>query len=123
MATKETDSADVPPDPTSESKVEHPTKGRRFRLFKGGDVLVLRIVGEGDKTLPAGSLLPIEGVPQFEDMTSAKAWVKNDSGDLLQGMVIMIVWAKAKMDIAVQNKPTVVITETPRFQVTGPEVA
>lgn len=122
MATQETDVADVPPDSSESKSAEHPTKGRRFRLFPKGDVLILRIVGENDKTLPAGALLPIEGAPQFQDMTSAKNWIKNDSGDLLQGMVIMVVWAKARMDISVVNKPTVQITETPRMQVSGPEV-
>lgn len=121
------DVAEVPPDPTTPPKADrakHPTKGRRFRVLDGdeGDVCIVRIIGANDKKFPAGTMLPITEVPRFETSTEAVKWVKNDSGDLLKGMQIMIFQAKELMSIKVESQPKVTITAKPKRQVSGPPV-
>lgn len=117
-----TDVADVPADPATTKPSIHPTKGRRFRVLDGddGDVCIVNLVGEGHASFPLGTLLPIEGVPRFQSKTEAKKWVRNDSGDLLSGMQIMIFTAHEIYNINVVNKPTVQITAKPKRRVSGP---
>lgn len=88
---------------------------------EGGDVCIVVVVGKDHKTYPPGTMLPIENVPRFQTATEAKKWVKNDSGDLLAGMQVMVFQAKELMSIQVENKPTVKITEKPKRQIAGPE--
>ena len=79
-------------------------------------------VGDGHKVFPPGSLIPIEGAPRFETATEALKWVRNDSGDVLHGMRVMIFQAKEILKIDVESKPMVKVTAQPKRQITGPPV-
>jgi hypothetical protein len=122
--TAKAEAAGAPADPTTPPKASHPTKGRRFRVLDGdgGDVCIVRIIGKNDKNFPAGTMLPIPEVPRFETSTEAVKWIKNDSGDLLKGMQVMVFQAKELMSIKVENTPKVTITSKPKRQVSGPPV-
>ena len=58
MAATAPDVAEVPADPTTPPKAEHPTKGRRFVILDGedGDVCIVKCITEGDKNYPPGSV-------------------------------------------------------------------
>jgi hypothetical protein len=101
-----------PKAPTPE-RATVPTRGRRYRLFDKGDVLILSIVGENHPQFPPGTLLPIEGVPQFNTKAEANSWIGN-SGDLLSGLSVMVVKAMDRHTIEVINTPTVRIHSAPK---------
>lgn len=112
--------------PTSEVKKRKkmPQRGIRRRVLgKGeGDYCIYELVGKGS-TLPVGAMVPIPGVPQFEDTNKAIRWIKNESGDLLAGKQVMIFRACEIMSLVIQTRPTVVIQSKPKVDVTVPDGA
>lgn len=112
--------------PTSETKKRKkmPQRGIRRRVLgKGeGDYCIYELAGKGSN-LPAGAMIPIPGVPQFEDTNKAIRWIKTESGDLLAGKQVMIFRACEIMSLVLQHKPTVVIQSKPKVDVTVPDGA
>lgn len=93
-------------------------RGPRKRVLGEGegDYLIYEIIGEGQQ-IPKGALMPIPGVPQFEDTQKALAWIRNSSGDLLAGRQVMIFQAREILSLMVQQKPTVVIQSKPKVAI------
>ena len=100
----------------------HPTKGRRYRVLDGdeGDVCIVQCCTEGHLTFPAGTLLPIEGVPRFETKTQAKKWVAQCAGDLMSGMQFIIFTVNEVGNAKVENTPKISINWKPKKQIKGP---
>lgn len=94
------------------------SRGPRKRVLGEGegDYLIYEIIGDGQQ-IPKGALMPIPGVPQFEDTQKALAWIRNSSGDLLAGRQVMIFQAREILSLMVQQKPTVVIQSKPKVAI------
>lgn len=109
------------PAPAEQAKAV-PQRGRRKRVLGEGegDYCIYEIVGTGHSTMPAGSLIPIPGVPRFEETKKALQWIATDSGDTLAGKQVMVFRACEILAIQVQAKPTIVIQAKAKKVVTDP---
>lgn len=96
-----------------------PQRGARKRVLGEGegDYLITELVGEGTQ-MPRGSMIPIPGVPQFEDTSKALAWIRNESGDLLAGKQVAIIRVCEILSLTVQQQPKVVIQTKPKVAIT-----
>lgn len=85
-----------------------------------------RVLGEGegdyciyeinqDPKLPKGALVPLPGVPRFNDTISAVKWIKFESKDLLTNKQVMIFKACEVLTLQVVTKPTVVLAAKPKI--------
>ena len=81
-----------------------------------GDYCIYECAPKGSD-MPKGTLIPIAGVPQFENTLAAMTWIRNESGDRLTGKQVMVFAAKEILDIRVQSKPVVSITTKPKTEV------
>jgi hypothetical protein len=125
---KKPNSTPVPDAPTDAPIAAAPTAGspppqakargaRKRVLGEGqGDYLIYEIIGEGQQ-IPKGALMPIPGVPQFEDTAKALAWIRNESGDLLSGKQVMVFRACEILSLVIQQRPTVVIQAKPKVTI------
>ena len=115
---------DVPTSEVKKQRRKMPQRGIRRRVLgKGeGDYCVYEIANKASN-VPAGSLIPIPGVPNFEDTNKALRWIKNESGDILAGKQVMIFRACEILALVIQTKPTVVIQSKPKVAVTMPDGA
>lgn len=86
-----------------QEKPSIPTRGRKYRISPTGDVYVMRAVGQNDPNgMPAGALVPVPNISNFETRTEALAWVTN-SGDILSGMKIAIIRVHDIADIVTET--------------------
>ena len=110
----------APPAPKANGK-KMPRRGIRKRVLGDGegDHCIYMVAGK-NSDLPAGSLTPIPNVPRFSSTVEAMRWIRNDSGDLLAGMQLMIFQSKELMNISVVNKPTVQIDMKPKVIINDP---
>lgn len=103
---------------------QHPTKGRRYRLFDDGmgDYRIYCIANAELVTrgLAPGSLLPIPEVPGFETTADAMKYIRN-SGNQFQGMQLMVLRGMEIVEVKVESNPRVTINAKPKQQVSGPE--
>ncbi len=113
-----------------------PPKPKKLKTTKGKSVpsrgIRRRVLGQGegdhcvyamapaDSDLPDGSLIPIPNVPRFPSAVEAIRWIRNDSGDLLAGMQVMVFMAKEVIDINVVQQPVVHIVMKPKVVVNDP---
>jgi hypothetical protein len=118
---------EVPTTPTDEAnptpkKKRAPKRGNRKRLLGGGegDYCIYEVVLPGRET-PAGALLPIPGIPRFEDTVKAAKWIRKEGGNLLAGKQVMIFRAMEILDIQVQTTTQVVIEAKPRRTISDPK--
>lgn len=98
-----------------------PQRGIRRRVLGEGegDYCIYEIAPQESK-LPKGALLPIPGVPRFEDTNAAMKWLRQESGDTLAGKQVMIFRATEILSLAVQQKAQVVISAKPKITVNDP---
>ena len=130
MAPTQTNPTATPTDSPPTPKAKAPAKPKGKRMPRRG--IRKRVLGEGEgdhciymvagqnSELPQGSLTPIPNVPRFSSTVEAMRWIRNDSGDLLAGMQLMIFQAKELMNISVVNKPTVQIDMKPKVVINDP---
>lgn len=72
------------------SKKKLPSRGNRYRLFDDGDGdYRIYQIAPGTSDFPTGTLLPIPGVPGFDSVKEADAYI-DKSEDTFQRMQIMI---------------------------------
>lgn len=109
------------PAPQTLTPASVPQRGRRKRVLGEGegDYCIYEIVAPGTP-MPAGSLIPIPGVPRFEETKKALTWISNESGDTLAGKQVMVFRACEILAIQVQAKPTIVIQAKTKKVVTDP---
>lgn len=108
------------PDPKEPSpkKDKAPKRGRRFRMFEDGDYIVMQLApAEGD--LPAGSLVPIPDVPNFENCAKALSWLR-ENGHVVQGIQVMVLKAHRILNVQTTKKVQVELIERPRAVLSEP---
>ena len=98
--------------------VEKPARGRRYRVFPAGDYMILQVAPQ-DSGLPAGCLVPIPEVPQFESVAKAFSWIRNN-GQSITGMQLMVLRAHRLLSVQTAPKVQVEIVEKPRELVNDP---
>lgn len=112
MGTTPTDSAEP-----VEAKKRAPAKrrGARGRVLGAGegDYCIYRVIPPG-REMPAGSLVPIPEVPRFTSTQHAERWIRNESGDRLTGMQVMIFRATELLNLEITMKATVQINRKPK---------
>lgn len=109
------------PAPQTLAPEKVPQRAKRKRVLGDGegDYCIYEIVPPGTP-LPAGALIPIPGVPRFEETKKALAWISAESGDTLAGKQVMVFRACEILAIQVQAKPTIVIQAKAKKTVTDP---
>lgn len=118
MATAKKQQEPATPDPKEPKPLKSPGRGRRYKVFPDGDYMVLQ-VAPTDSGLPAGALVPIPEVPQFEGVAEAFAYLRNN-GHLVEGMQLMVLRAHRILSVQATQKVSVELIEKPRALVSEP---
>jgi hypothetical protein len=109
------------PQPVNPDAKKVPQRGKRKRVLGDGegDYCIFELVGAGSE-LPKGSLIPIPGVPRFEETRDAMKWIQTESKDLLHGKQVMIFRACEILSLVVEAKPVLTIQAKAKKTVTDP---
>lgn len=107
----EFDSGDVTPTDRPIPYTKVPQRGTRKRLLEGGGDYCIYALTDHHENLPQGSLVPVEGVPRFDSVKRAKAWLQNQSGDLLANRQVIIFRAIELINVAVAITKRVTLIE------------
>lgn len=112
---------DPKPQAVNETPKSVPQRGKRMRVLGDGegDYCIGELVGP-ESPMPRGAIIPIPGVPRFEDTRDALKWISHKSGDLLAGKQVMVYRACEVLQITVQSKPEVVIRSKTKTVVRDP---
>lgn len=92
-----------------------PERGRRKRYYPDGDFRIYQIA-PADSDMPKGALLPIPGVPGFASTEAAQRWIKNEAGDMLADMQVMVFKIALIANIARRVTPELVVDVKPRTE-------
>lgn len=102
------DSDLLPPVDPVEPVRRMPNRGNRKRVLGDGEGdFCIYVIADGSTDLPAGALVPIDGIPRFTSATEAKRWMQTSSGDLLVNKQVMIFKAYEIINIVARVKTNV----------------
>lgn len=119
MTTTPTDEA---PGKGKDTPKKVPARGTRKRVLGEGegDYCVMQVADGKNGDTPRGALIPLPGIPRFENTIEAMKWIRNESGDQLTGKQIAVVAFKELLDIRVETKPVVKISAKSKVTVNKP---
>jgi hypothetical protein len=79
---------------------KYPARGTRRRVLGNGEGdYCIYVISQGEEGIPQGCLIPVPGIPRFENTNQARKWIRDDSGDLLANSQVIIFCAKEIINI------------------------